>query len=83
MLPHPCRQTRSPKYEMGASMLFGLAAINQASLPGSAPHLSHWITVLRGDVHLVVTASAQAQRAADLIIGVDHGANTAARELAA
>ena len=36
-------------------MLFGLAAINQASLPGSAPHLSHWITVLKGDARLVVT----------------------------
>ena len=69
--------------EMGASMLSGLAGIDQVTLPGSAAYLSHWITVLKGDVRLVVTAAAQAQRAADFIIGVDHGANTAARELAA
>ena len=69
--------------EMGASMLSGLAGIDQVTLPSSAAYLSHWITVLKGDVRLVVTAAAQAQRAADFITGVDHAAKASAQEIAA
>lgn len=55
--------------EMGASMLSGLAGIDNVTLPNSAAYLSHWIKVLKGDARLVVVAAAQAQRAADWIAG--------------
>lgn len=58
--------------EMGASMLSGLAGIDQVTLPNSAAYISHWIRVLKGDSRLVVSAAAQAQRAADFIRGIDH-----------
>jgi antirestriction protein ArdC len=62
--------------EMGASMLSGLAGIDQVTLPNSAAYLAHWVKVLKGDSRLVVTAAAQAQRAADFITGVEHRADT-------
>ena len=68
---------------MGASMLSGLAGIDQVTLPSSAAYLSHWVKVLKGDVRLVVTAAAQAQRAADFVAGVDHSVKALAREIAA
>jgi len=55
-------------------MLSGLAGIDQVTLPNSAAYLAHWIKVLKGDSRLVVTAAAQAQRAADFITGVEHSA---------
>lgn len=64
--------------EMGASMLSGLAAIDQLTLPNSAAYISHWIKVLRGDTRLVVTAAAQAQRASDYVIGVEYDVETPA-----
>ena len=66
--------------EMGASMLSGLAGIDQVTLPNSAAYLSHWVKVLKGDSRLVVTAAAQAQRAADCIIGVEHEADAHAHD---
>ena len=69
--------------EMGASMLSGLSGIDQLTLPSSAAYLSHWVKVLKGDSRLVVTAAAQAQRAADCIVGVDHDAEVQVTELAA
>lgn len=58
--------------EMGAAMLAGVAGIEQETVPQSASYLAGWLRVLRGDVRLVVTAAAQAQKAADLIRGVRH-----------
>jgi antirestriction protein ArdC len=69
--------------EMGASMLSGLAGIDQVTLPSSAAYLSHWTSVLKGDSRLVVSAAAQAQRAADWITGIDHSASASQQELAA
>jgi antirestriction protein ArdC len=66
--------------EMGASMLSGLAGIDQVTLPNSAAYLAHWVKVLKGDSRLVVTAAAQAQRAADFITGVEHTAEVRARD---
>lgn len=56
--------------EMGAAMLSGFTGIDQVTLPSSAAYLAHWVKVLRGDTRLVVTAAAQAQRAADWIAGI-------------
>ncbi len=69
--------------EMGASMLSGLCGIDQVTLPNSAAYLSHWVRVLKGDSRLVVTAAAQAQRAADFITGVEHSSDSGTEKLAA
>jgi antirestriction protein ArdC len=69
--------------EMGASLLSGLAGIDQLTLPSSAAYLAHWIKALKGDTRLVVTAAAQGQRAADWINGVRHLEDSRPQELAA
>ncbi len=55
--------------EMGAAFLCGTAGIEAATLQDSTAYLANWIKVLKGDSRLAVTAAAQAQRAADLILG--------------
>ena len=56
--------------EMGAAMLCGATGIANAALTlNSAAYLNSWLGVLRGDKTLVVRAAAQAQRAADFILG--------------
>ncbi len=65
--------------EMGAAMLCALAGIdNAAVLEENAAYLSHWVQVLRGGHRLVISAAAQAQRAADLICGPECAAEVAA-----
>jgi len=56
--------------EMGAAMLSGVAGIHQTTVPQSASYLASWLKVLRGDSRMVVSAAAQAQRAADMIRGI-------------
>jgi antirestriction protein ArdC len=56
--------------EMGAAMLSGSAGIHQTTVPQSAAYLDSWLRVLRGDSRMIVTAAAQAQRAADLVRGI-------------
>jgi antirestriction protein ArdC len=53
--------------EMGAAMLCSLVGIE--NLDQSAAYLSGWLKPLENDTHFVVNAAAQAQRAADLILG--------------
>ena len=55
--------------EMTAAFLCGEAGIVPATLGVSASYLAGWIEVLKGDKRLVVTAAAQAQKAADMILG--------------
>jgi antirestriction protein ArdC len=55
--------------EMGAAFLCGTAGIEAATLQGSTAYLASWIKVLKGDARLAVTAAAQAQKAADYILG--------------
>jgi antirestriction protein ArdC len=55
--------------EMGAAFLSGLTGIAAETLPQSASYLEHWISVLKGDKKLLVSAAAQAQKAVDLILG--------------
>lgn len=54
--------------EMGAAFLCGQAGID-TTLDNSAAYLQNWIKVLKGDSKLAVTAAAQAQKAADYILG--------------
>jgi len=64
--------------EMGAAMLSAVAGIHQTTVPQSAAYLASWLRVLRGDSRMVVTAGAQAQRAADMIRGVSYAQAEAA-----
>lgn len=56
--------------EMGAAFLAGVTGIDAVTLSSSADYLASWVRVLKGDSRLVVRAAAQAQKAADLILGV-------------
>ncbi len=54
--------------EMGAAMLCGISGL-QPRIEESASYISSWLTRLANDRTLVITAAAQAQKAADLILG--------------
>lgn len=57
--------------EMGSAYLAGAAGISDASLiEHNAAYIQSWIRVLKGDSKLAVIAGAQAQKAADHILGV-------------
>ena len=64
--------------EMGAAMLCGVVGIEQLTVANSAAYLAHWLDKLRSDKRLVVTAAAQAQKAADLIRGISYAQADAA-----
>jgi len=53
--------------EMGAAMLCGVTGIAPSTIQNSASYLQSWITRLRGDSKLLVSAASQAQKAADFI----------------
>ncbi|WP_205728863.1 ArdC family protein [Frankia sp. B2] len=60
--------------EMGAALLCAIAGIDQKALvENSAAYLRSWLGVLREDSKLIVQAAAQAQHAADHILGVSFG----------
>lgn len=56
--------------EMGAAFLCGHAGIFHQTQANSAAYLASWIKALKADSKLIVTAAAQAQKAADYILGV-------------
>ncbi len=58
---------------MGAAFLAGHCAIETATLQDSASYIAGWLRALNGDKRMVVLAAAQAQKAADLILGLKHG----------
>ena len=55
--------------EMGAAFLCGLAEIVERTIDNSAAYLNNWLEQLRNDKMLIVQAAAQAQKAADFILG--------------
>ena len=55
--------------EMGSAMLCGVAGIEQATISNSAAYLHSWISRLKADSRLVVSAARAAQEAADYIRG--------------
>ena len=59
--------------EMTSAFLCGQAGIFDQVAETSAAYLEGWLKVLRGDHRLVVTAAAQAQKAADYILGRQPG----------
>lgn len=66
--------------EMGAAFLCGQAGIVERTIENSASYVASWLERLRHDVRLVVTAAAQAQKAADFILGVQHTGETEAAQ---
>ena len=56
--------------EFSASLLCGVAGIEQETLTNSAAYIRGWLSVLKGDKRLAVIAAGQAQRAADYILNI-------------
>jgi len=54
---------------MGAAFLRGHAEIAKRTIDNSAAYLHGWLEQLRSDKTLIVQAAAQAQKAADFILG--------------
>ena len=57
--------------EMGAAFLCGVAGIANETVDNSAAYIQSWLTKLRNDTRLIILAAAQAQKAADYILGKD------------
>lgn len=55
--------------EMGAAYLCALSGIANKTIDNSAAYIAAWLRRLKDDARLVVHAAAQAQRAADFIMG--------------
>ena len=55
--------------EMGAAFLCGHCQIENKTIDNSAAYIGSWLKRLKDDVKLVVLAAAQAQKAADYILG--------------
>ena len=55
--------------EMGAAYLCGVAGIENATVTASAAYIQGWLRTLQDDKRLLIQAAAQAQRAADFILG--------------
>jgi len=56
--------------EMGAAFLAGYCGIENRTINNSAAYLANWLEALKNDSRLVLVAASQAQKAADLILGV-------------
>ena len=55
--------------EMGAAFLCGVAGIENRTTLDSASYIQGWLRKLQDDKKLLIGAAAQAQRAADYILG--------------
>jgi antirestriction protein ArdC len=58
---------------MGAAFLCGRAGIVERTIDNSAAYVRSWLQRLKDDARLVVLAAAQAQKAADFILGRQYG----------
>ena len=55
--------------EMGSAFLCGHAEIIERTIDSSAAYIQHWLDRIKADKTLIVQAAAQAQKAADFILG--------------
>ncbi len=55
--------------EMGSAMLCGVTGISPMTIDNHAAYLRSWISALKGDTKLLVTAASAAQKAVDHILG--------------
>lgn len=56
--------------EMCAAMLCGVAGIDNSTIDNSAAYIKGWMSKIKDDPKLILTASSQAQKASDYILGV-------------
>jgi antirestriction protein ArdC len=56
--------------EMGAAFLAGYCGIENRTIDNSASYLANWLDALKNEPRMVLVAASQAQKAADLILGV-------------
>jgi len=61
---------------MGSAFLCGHAEIIERTLDASAAYIKHWLERIKEDKTLIVQAAAQAQKAADFILGTNMPATT-------
>ncbi len=66
--------------EMGAAFLCASSGIEQKTLENSAAYISGWLSELKNDKKMLVTAAAQAQKAADYILYRKGGEESEASE---
>ena len=59
--------------EMTSAFLCAHCGIDNSVIENSAAYLQGWINILKGDSKLVVIAASQAQKAANLILGIGEG----------
>ena len=59
--------------EMGAAMLCGKAGIEELTIENAAAYIGSWRGKISSDPALVVRAASQAQKAADLVLGIRPG----------
>lgn len=59
--------------EMTAAFLCGHCKIENQTIDNSAAYIQSWLGKLRNDPKMVVLAAAQAQKAADYILNINHG----------
>ena len=59
--------------EMGSAFLCGQAGIVERTIDNSTAYIQSWLKRLKDDRRLVVQAAAQAQKAADFILGWESG----------
>ena len=57
---------------MGAAFLCGQTEIAERIIDNSAAYIKNWLEQLQNDKTLIVSAAAQAQKAADFILGNGH-----------
>jgi antirestriction protein ArdC len=56
--------------EMGAAFLAGYCGIENRTITNSTAYLANWLQALKNDSRMVLVAAGQAQKAADMILGV-------------
>jgi antirestriction protein ArdC len=69
--------------ELGSAFLCGQAGIVERTIDGSAAYIENWLKQLKSDRTLIVYAAAQAQKAADFILGRTFGESQPAAEVVA
>ena len=62
--------------EIGASFLCALCGIENKTINNSAAYIQGWLKRLNNDSTLIISASAQAQKAVDYILGISGGGNS-------
>lgn len=62
--------------EMGAAFLAGYCGIENRTISNSASYLANWLDAVKNDSRMIVVAASQAQKAADLILGIHPAVTT-------